>query len=49
MLTKEEEAKILAIINSQNKYSSKEELLIAIRDYLTQNLFKEDNSNLKKR
>ncbi len=47
-MTKEDEAKILAMVDAQTKYSTKEELLKAVRDYLTNNLFKEDKKGKRR-
>ena len=37
MFTKEQEKKVLEMINSQTKYKTKEELLLAVRNYFTNN------------
>ena len=47
-MTKEVETEILAMIDNQTKYSTKEELLKAIREHLTNNLFKEDKEGKKR-
>ena len=37
-MTKEIEEKILAMVDAQTKYKTKEELLVAIREHLIKNL-----------
>ena len=46
-MTKEMKEKILALVAAQTKYENKEELLIAIREHLTNYL--ENNKDVKSR